>query len=212
MKNKRTQEERSAATRAALIDAARPLFAASGFSAVGTEAIVRAAGVTRGAMYHQFSDKTELFAAVFEAVEADLTRRIDAVVSDSGLSDPIALMKLGAATWLDACAEPEVQRIVLIEAPSVLGWERWREISQGYGTGLVQSLVQYAISVGRVAEQPVEPLSHVLIGALDEAALYQARADDPARARREVGAVIDRLIDSLATGAAIAPSSDPGGG
>jgi len=199
MKNKpRTQEERSAATRAALIDAARPLFAASGFSAVGTEAIVRAAGVTRGAMYHQFSDKTELFAAVFEAVEAEMTRRIDVAVGESGLSDPIALMKLGAATWLDACAEPQVQRIVLIEAPAVLGWERWREISLRYGMGLVQSLVDYAISVGRVAAQPAEPLSHVLIGALDEAALYLARAEDPERARREIGAVLDHLIDSLA--------------
>jgi AcrR family transcriptional regulator len=199
MKNKpRTQEERSAATRAALIDAARPLFAASGFSAVGTEAIVRAAGVTRGAMYHQFSDKTELFAAVFEAVEAEMTRRIDVAVGESGLSDPIALMKLGAATWLDACAEPQVQRIVLIEAPAVLGWERWREISLRYGMGLVQSLVDYAISVGRVAAQPAEPLSHVLIGALDEAALYLARAEEPERARREIGAVLDHLIDSLA--------------
>ena len=190
--------QRSEATRTALINAARRLFAASGFSAVGTEAIVRAAGVTRGAMYHQFSDKTELFAAVFEAVEAEMARRIDAVVSDSGESDPIAVMKLGAATWLDVCAEPEVQRIVLIEAPAVLGWERWREISLRYGMGLVQGLVDYGISVGRVAAQPVEPLSHVLIGALDEAALYLARADDPALARREVGAVIDRLVQSLA--------------
>jgi AcrR family transcriptional regulator len=196
--NRRTQQQRSEATRTALIKAARPLFAASGFSAVGTEAIVRAAGVTRGAMYHQFSDKTELFAAVFEAVEAEMTQRIDVTVSGSGESDPIALMKLGAATWLDACAEPEVQRIVLIEAPAVLGWERWREISLRYGMGLVQSLIDYAISVGRVAPQPAEPLAHVLIGALDEAALYQARAGDPARARREVGAVIDRLLQSLA--------------
>jgi AcrR family transcriptional regulator len=196
--NRRTQVERSEATRAALVDAARPLFAAAGFSAVATEAIVRAAGVTRGAMYHQFADKTELFAAVFEVVEAELTRRIDAVVSNSGQSDPIALMKLGAATWLDACSEPEVHRIVLIEAPAVLGWQRWRTISLRYGMGLVHSLVDYAISIGRLPAQPAEPLSHVLIGALDEAALYLAQAGDPARARQEVGAVIERLIESLA--------------
>jgi len=196
--NRKTQVERSEATRAALINAARRLFAASGFSAVGTEAIVRAAGVTRGALYHQFSDKTGLFAAVFEVVEAEITQRIDAAVSNSGQSDPIVLMKLGAATWLDVCAEPEVQRIVLIEAPAVLGWDRWREISLRYGMGLVQGLVDYGISVGRVVAQPVAPLSHVLIGALDEAALYVARADDPAEARREVGAVIDRLVQSIA--------------
>ncbi|MET7422987.1 TetR/AcrR family transcriptional regulator [Dactylosporangium sp. NPDC005555] len=196
--NRRTQEQRSEATRAALIQAARPLFAESGFAGVGTEAIVRAAGVTRGAMYHQFADKTDLFAAVFELVETDMTRRIDDTVGASGLTDPIALMRLGAGVWLDACAEPEVQRIVLIEAPSVLGWARWREISLRHGMGLVQSLVGFAISVGRIAEQPPEPLSHVLIGALDEAALYLAQAEDPVRARQEIGAVLDRLIDSLA--------------
>ena len=196
--NRRTQVQRSEATRAALIGAARPLFASAGFGAVGTEAIARAAGVTRGAMYHQFSDKTELFAAVFEAVEAELTGRIDAAVSSSGESDPIALMKLGAATWLDASVEPEVHRIVMIEAPAVLGWERWRTISLRYGMGLVQSLIEYAISVGRVPRQPVEPLSHVLIGALDEATLYLAQADDQPRARAEVGAVLDRLVESLA--------------
>ena len=196
--NRRSQTERSEATRAALINAARRLFATSGFNAVGTEAIVRAAGVTRGAMYHQFSDKAGLFAAVFEAVQGELTQRIAAAVSDSGQSDPIALMKLGAATWLDVCAEPEVQRIVLIEAPAVLGLERWREISLRYGMGLVQGLVDHGISAGRMAAQPVAPLSHVLIGALDEAALYVARADDPAVARREVGEVIDRLVQSIA--------------
>ncbi|WP_250028797.1 TetR/AcrR family transcriptional regulator [Paractinoplanes maris] len=196
---RRTQEQRSASTRAALITAARPLFAAAGFAGVSTEAIVRAAGVTRGAMYHQFADKTELFAAVFETVEAELTQRIDAAVAGSGESSPIALMKLGAATWLDAGAEPEIQRIVLIEAPSVLGWERWREISFRYGMGLVHSLVEHAIATGHLPAQPSQPLSYVLIGALDEASLYVARSDNPAQARREVGAVIDRLIAALAT-------------
>ncbi|HEV7203933.1 MAG TPA: TetR/AcrR family transcriptional regulator [Jatrophihabitans sp.] len=196
--NPRTQASRSAATRDALVRAARPLFAADGFAAVSTEAIVAAAGVTRGAMYHQFADKTDLFAAVFETVEAEMTARIDAAVSDAGESDPIALMKFGSGVWLDACAEPEAQRIVLVEAPAVLGWARWREIGLRYGLGLVQSLVQYAISVGRIADQPSEPLAHVLIGALDEAALFVAQSDDPSRARREVGAVLEGLMDALA--------------
>ena len=194
----RTQAERTAATRAALIGAARTLFAAQGYSGVGTEAIVQAAGVTRGAMYHQFADKQDLFAAVFEAVEAELTARIDAAVSESGLSDPVELMHLGAAAWLDACADPEVHRIVLIDAPAALGWERWREIGLRYGLGLVSSLLEYAISVGRLPAQPVEPLAHVLIGAIDEAALYLARSPDPVRARADVGAVLDRLLDALA--------------
>lgn len=205
MKDKpRTQAARSAATKDALIAAARPLFAAHGFAGVGTEAIVRAAGVTRGAMYHQFADKTELFAAVVETVEAEVMAHIDARVANSGESDLVALMRIGANAWLDACAEPEAQRIILVEGPAVLGWQRWREIGLRYGVGLVQSLLSVAITAGVIPEQPVEPLAHVLIGALDEAVLYQAQAADPERARTEVGAVLEHLLTALATPAAIA--------
>lgn len=198
MSNRKTQAERSAGTRDALVHAARPLFAEHGFAGVGTEAIVRAAGVTRGALYHQFEDKRELFAAVFELVEAELTQRIGAAVDGSGLSDPVDLMKLGARIWLEACAEPEAHRIVLVEAPSVLGWERWREVGMRYGLGLVQSLVGWAMEVGRIRQQPVEPLSHVLIGALDEAALYVAQSEHPEQARGDVLAVLEELIAALA--------------
>ena len=200
--NRKTQAERSAGTRDALVRVARPLFAEHGFAGVGTEAIVRAAGVTRGALYHQFDDKRELFAAVFELVEAELTQRIGAAVDGSGLSDPIELMKLGARIWLEACAEPEAHRIVLVEAPAVLGWERWREVGMRYGLGLVQALVGWAIEVGRIRQQPVEPLSHVLIGALDEAALYVAQSGRPDQARGEVFAVLEELIAALAIEAA----------
>lgn len=196
--NPRTQAARSAATKDALIRAARPMFATSGFAGVATEAIVQAAGVTRGAMYHQFADKTELFAAVFEAVEVEVTQRIDDAVSGAGLSDPIALMRLGAHAWLAACADPEVQRIVLVEAPAVLGWQRWREVGLRHGMGLVQGLLTYAIEVGRIRAQPPAPLAHVLIGALDEAALYVAGAADQDAARAEMGAVFDDLIAALA--------------
>jgi AcrR family transcriptional regulator len=196
--NPRTQAERSAATKDALVQAARPLFAAHGFGNVSTEAIVQAAGVTRGAMYHQFADKAELFAEVFETVEAEVTSRIAAAVAAGGATDPIEVMKIGAGIWLDACAEPEVQRIVLMESPAVLGWERWHEIGLRHGLGLVQGLIAQGISVGRIPEQPVEPLAHVLIGALDEAALYIARAGDRVQARADIGAVVDRLVDGLA--------------
>jgi AcrR family transcriptional regulator len=196
---RRTQAARSAATRDALIAAARPLFAANGFGSVGTETIVRAAGVTRGALYHQFADKTELFAAVFEMVEAEVTERIGTAVSEAGAIDPIALMKLGAATWLAACTDPEVHRIVLVEAPAVLGWARWREVGLRYGLGMVQSLLAYGMEAGAVREQPTEPLAHVLIGALDEAALYVAQADDPERALAEVRVVLDDLVSAFAT-------------
>ena len=195
---RRTQRARSAATRDALLQVAREQFATHGYAGVGTEAIVRAAGVTRGALYHQFADKEALFAAVFEAVEAEVMARIDAAVATSGLADVIELMKLGADTWLDACSDPAISRIILVDAPAVLGWERWREIGLGYGLGMVQGLLTHAISIGRIAEQPVEPLAHVFIGALDEATLYAVRSADREVALREVRAVLRAMIDAFA--------------
>lgn len=197
-RSRRTQAVRSAATRDALVAAARPLFASRGYSDVGTEEIVRAAGVTRGALYHHFADKTELFAAAFEAVEMEVASRIAGAVSQSGATDPIAIMRLGTSAWLDACAEPEVHRIVLLDAPAVLGWERWTEIGNRHNMGLVQALIAHAIEVGRIPAQPVPPLAHTVLGALREAALYIARADDPVQARIDVGNVTDHLIQSLA--------------
>ena len=195
---RRSQRERSALTRDALIRVAREQFAAHGYAGIGTEAIVRAAGVTRGALYHQFADKAALFAAVFETVEADVMARIDAAVATSGLADVIDLMKLGADTWLDACSDPAISRIILVDAPSVLGWEQWREIGLRYGMGMVQGLLTHAMSIGRIREQPVAPLAHVFIGALDEATLYAVRADDRDRALAEVRAVLRALIDAFA--------------
>lgn len=197
--NRRTQAERSAATRSALIHAARPLFAAHGFGGVGTETIVRAAGVTRGALYHQFADKTELFAAVFEAVEQEVMDRIAARTATVQPVDALAALRNGAQAWLEACTEPEVHRIVLIEGPAVLGWPRWRESGMRYGLGLVEGILQHALSTGQIPQQPINALAHLLIGAIDEAALYVAEAADPNAARAEAQAVIERLIAALAT-------------
>jgi AcrR family transcriptional regulator len=197
-RSRRTQAARSAATRDALIAAARPLFAERGFGNVGTETVVRAAGLTRGALYHQFADKTELFAAVFELVEQEVTQRIGAAVDGSGLTDPIELMKLGSATWLAACLEPEIHRILLVDAPAVLGYERWREVSLRFGLGLVQALLAFGMEAGRIRRQPTEPLAHVLIGALDEAALYVSQAADPEIALAEVTTVLNDLVTALA--------------
>lgn len=196
--NRRTQADRSAATRDALVRAARPLFAEQGFAGVGTETIVRAAGVTRGAMYHQFADKTELFAAVFEAVEEDIMRRLGEAVAASGATDPLAVMEQSALAWLDLSGEAEVRRIALLDGPAVLGWERWRAIAMRYSLGLVEGILGQAMATGTMAEQPVRPLAHVLIGALDEAALYVATAADPAVARDETAAVLRGLIAGLA--------------
>ena len=197
---RRTQADRTAATRAALVTAARALFAEHGYAEVGTERVVRAAGVTRGALYHQFADKTELFAAVLEAVETDLTGRlIEAVakVAGAGSADPLTMLVTGADAWLEASAEPEVRQIALLDGPAVLGYQRWREVGMRYGLGLVSSLLTELMDARAIPVQPIEPLAHVLIGALDEAALYVALADDPGRARSEVRPVVHRLVATI---------------
>jgi AcrR family transcriptional regulator len=197
MKSKRTQADRTAATRAALVGAARALFAERGFAAVGTDEIARAADVSRGALYHQFDGKVELFAAVFETVEAEIAERIAAEVAAVEVEDMARALHVGADAWISASAEPAVQRLVLIEAPAVLGWERWREIGHRYGVGLVEGAVEGAIAAGVMAPQPVAPIAHVLVGALEEAVLYAARAQDRAVATEEVRAALHALITAL---------------
>lgn len=195
---RRTQADRTAATRGALVGAARALFGTRGYADVGTEEVVARAGVSRGALYHQFGDKTELFAAVFEAIEEELVGRLGGLMTAAGATEPLAALQVGVGAWLDACAEPEVQRIVLLDAPSVLGWERFREIGMRHGLGLVEGVLQAAMDAGELAPRPVRPLAHVLVGALDEAALYVARAEDPAAARAEVEPTLAALVSGLA--------------
>jgi AcrR family transcriptional regulator len=190
---RRTQPERSAATRSAVVTAARQLFGSEGYAAVGTERIALAAGATRGALYHQFADKAELFAAVLDEVEAEIAVRMVTAVVGLDPVDTAALLLAGADAFLDACAEPEFQRIVLIDGPSVLGWELWREICLRHSVGLVAALLTDGIERGSISRQPVDPLTHILVGAVDEAALYIARAQDPVAARRDIAVVLRRI-------------------
>jgi len=188
--------EQSEATRAALTAVARDLFAARGYAAVGTEEIVRAAGVTRGALYHHFAGKKELFQAVYEEVERQLVERIAASATAS-VGDPLQALRAGAQAFLAACEDPAVQRVALVDAPSVLGWEQWREIGLHYGLGLVQATLQAAIDAGQIDPQPVGPLSHLLLGAIDEGAMLIARADDDGATREQVGASVERFLEAL---------------
>jgi AcrR family transcriptional regulator len=200
MNVKRTQAERSEATREALVAAARPLFAERGYAGVGTEEIVRAAGVTRGALYHHFEGKRELFAAVYEQVERELAERIATGALGANASSPLEAMRAGAEMFLAAATEPEAQRIVLLDGPSVLGWDRWREIAAEHGLGLIEASLRAAIDAGAIEEQPVRPLAHVLMGALDEAAMLVARAEDPEDMRAQVGRTLDALLNGLSAG------------
>ncbi len=188
--------EQSEATRTALIATARELFAERGYAAVGTEEIVRATGVTRGALYHHFAGKRELFEAVYEDVERRLVERIAASAASSA-GDPLQALHAGAQAFLDACEDPAVRRVALVDAPSVLGWEQWREIGLRYGFGLVQGTVQAAMDAGLIDPQPVLPLAHLLLGAIDEGAMLIARADDDGETREQVGASVTRFLDAL---------------
>lgn len=191
-----TKAEQSDATRRALIDAARKLFAENGFAETGTEAVVQAAGVTRGALYHHFRDKTALFQAVYEDLEVQLVGRVEEAVS--GLTDPLKVLRRGTDAFLDACLDPAVIRVVLLEGPSVLGWECWREIDQKYGLGMIQLTLEMAMKAGAIRKAPLEALAHVLLGGLVEGSMWMANAEDKVKARAEVGKSIAVIIDGLA--------------
>ncbi len=194
---RRTQEERSAATRDALILAARKLWGLRGYAEVGTPEIATAAGVTRGAMYHQFADKAALFREVVEAVEQDVMARMATLVAESGAATPADAIRAAVDAWLEVSGDPEVRQLMLLDAPSVLGWAGFRDVAQRYSLGMTEQLLTEAIRAGQLPKQPVRPLAHVLIGALDEAAMLIATAEDPKRTRRETRQVLHRLIDGM---------------
>jgi AcrR family transcriptional regulator len=194
---RRTQAERSAATRGALVRAARELFARDGYAATGREAIVERAGVTRGAMYHHFADKEALFRAVFEELEAEVMAKAAEAAMTVPPEDPLGQLRAGSLAYLDVALDPAVQRVCLIDAPAVLSPTVRQQVMDAYAVGLVREVLQAAVDSGALRPQPLEPLTHVLLAALHEAALYVARAEDHAAARAEVGMTVGLLLESL---------------
>lgn len=187
--------EQSDATRSALLRVARELFTTNGYAATSTTEIADRAGVTRGALYHHFPAKEDVFRAVFEQLEAEVAEHV-AREALAG-TDPLEQLRLGSRAFLDACVDPAVQRIVLLEGPGVLGWDTWQEIEERYGYGLVAGGVEAVIAAGLVEAQPVGPLAHVLFGALAQAGLVVARAHDAGATRADMEAAMDRLLDGL---------------
>ena len=194
---KSRQVENSAATRAALLKIARKLFADRGYAGTSTEEVVRRARVTRGALYHHFKDKRDLFKAVLLDEQKRLAAATTAVAARQ--LDPWRALSAGCDTFLSECLNPAVQRIVLIDAPAVLGWEAYRQMDADYFLAGVISSIEAAIKAGLIPSQPVVPLSHIIMGALHEASMLIAHADDPVKARREVSAVVDGLLGSIRT-------------
>jgi AcrR family transcriptional regulator len=193
-----SRAQQSEATRGKLLRIGRDLFARRGYAGVSTEEIVRRAGVTRGALYHHFRDKRDLFAAVVEDVEQDVMKRVAAAALTE--SDAWEQQRAAIRAYLDVCLEPAVQRIVLTDAPSVLGLAAWREIEAKYGLALVQAGLQSVIDAGYIEKQPAEPLAHLFLGALTEGGLVIGRAEDRDTARREVGDGLDRILRGLRIG------------
>jgi AcrR family transcriptional regulator len=183
------------ATNDALVQAALELFTERGYAEVGTEEIVARARVTRGALYHHFRDKRDLFRAVFQRVEAELMERVGAKMG--GADNPWDLMLTGMRSFLDACEEPAVKQISLTDAPAVLGWREWREIDNRHGLGLTRAALEGAVSAGVLRPIPVEAMAHLFVAALSEAAFVIAYADRPRKARAEVEEALVQLVEGL---------------
>jgi len=193
---RKSQAERRDATRTALIDAGRRLFATLGYDAVAAEQIVEEAGVTRGALYHHFDGKAGLFEAVFLQIEGELMDKFPLEELTSG--DPMSTLRSGVGRFLSLSLEAEVQQIALIDAPSVLGWARWQEIEAQHGLGLIQAGLDAAVAAGQMKPLPTAELANAILGSLTESALAVARSTNRKAAQKRAEAVLVALLDGLA--------------
>jgi AcrR family transcriptional regulator len=193
---KTRRAEQAEGTRAALIEAARPLFAERGYAAVGTEEIVAAARVTRGALYYHFEDKRDLFRAVYAEVDRELVEGVARVALDE--PDPWKRLLAGCDAFLDACIDPALQRIVFLDAPSVLGWREWHEAADAASAlGLLEFGLQGAVDAGHMKIADASVFAHLVLGALNEAGMFIAHSDDPKRARDSVGGAMRDLLEGM---------------
>jgi AcrR family transcriptional regulator len=183
------------ATRGQLIEVATRLFAEQGYEGTSIEAVLAAAGVSRGALYHHFPGKEALFEAVVVAVSDQVT--VDLAAAVGGQTDPVDAMRTAALAWIGLAADPVIQRVVLVDAPSVLGWERWRDMDGGRTLGTLRAMLQAVSDSGRLPSELVSPFSHMILAALDEIVLVVARADDPAAAVPEGRMAVEALLDRL---------------
>jgi AcrR family transcriptional regulator len=191
----RTQQERSTVTTGTLIDAARKLFAAQGYAGTSLDDVARESDVTKGALYHHFEDKTALFRAVFEGEQ----RRLAAQVAEAHArqSDRWKGFHMGCRAFLDALLESGVQRIALLDAPAVLGWDGMRAIEARYSFALLLRGLEFAIADGRIAPRVAEPLAHMLFGAMCEGAMFVARSSHPRAAHKQVLSELAQQLEAL---------------
>jgi len=180
-----------------LITAARHLFAAHGFDGTGTEQIVAEARVTRGALYHHFRDKADIFRAAMAEAAADVaTRLIDEQLATDAQS-PMAEIREGVSAFLDVCVDGDFQRIVLVDGPRVLGSDAWEDLVEQYGRGILEEWLERCVGTGDLEDMPLRALARLLIAMLTEASLAIARADDPQSERAAFGETLDRILTGL---------------
>jgi AcrR family transcriptional regulator len=185
--------EQGRLTRERLIATATRLFAENGYDRTSIEAVLQRADVSRGALYHHFANKEELFAAVLEAVEARIQ---GAIVAEAIASrDPVEALRTACRTWVRLAGDPTIQRIAIIDAPAVVGWQKWREIDGRHNFGMLRATLEAIAATGRIRRDSVDLLAHLLLAALLEAALVIAHSGGPAAEQQE--AVLDEFITRL---------------
>jgi AcrR family transcriptional regulator len=189
--------EHAEATRTALLKAGRKLFAKHGIAAVSAEEIAREARVTRGALYHHFKDKKDLFSALCDEVGEEMRQRVEDAAMPIAATDPWRAMQVGIGAFLDACVEGDFQRIVILEAPSLEGWAEWRKHAEIHEMGIIKMGLEMVMEAGLIARQPVDTLAWMLFSILNEGAMLIAHAEDREAARAEVGDTINVLMDGL---------------
>ncbi|MDP9841795.1 TetR/AcrR family transcriptional regulator [Streptosporangium lutulentum] len=184
-------------TRQALLREGRRLFASLGYGAVGLSEIVRAAGVTKGALYHHFESKAALFRAVLEEVQQQVARTV-AATADAH-DDSWTRFTAGCQAFLTAGTDPDVQQIMLVDGPAVLGWNEWRALDEAASARHLAEALTALIEEGTIAPQPVAPLTHLLSGAMNEAALWLAGSANPGDLD-DARAALSRMLEALRAG------------
>jgi AcrR family transcriptional regulator len=186
---------RGEATRAQLIAIARRMFAERGYEDTSIEAVLREAGVSRGSLYHHFAGKEALFEAVAEDVETSVGEQT--LAATAGTEGPVGAMRAAFLAWIRLAGDPVVRRILLIDGPSVLGWERWRAMEERHALGLIRAVLQVIADEGHLSPDMVGTLAHVLLASVNEVALLVARSDDKVAAMQAGADTVDELLRRL---------------
>ncbi|MBO0771670.1 MAG: TetR/AcrR family transcriptional regulator [Actinobacteria bacterium] len=190
--------ERGQATRTQLVDVATRLFATHGYDGTSIQAVLAESGVSRGALYHHFPGKDALFLAVLEEVGQRLAARGEAAAQDA--ADPVEGLRIGLMSWIRAAGDPVIRQIMLIDAPAVLGWERWRELDEQGPLGAIRAALAYAADAGGFDPRHVDTFAHIVLAAANEVAMMIARAEDPATALSAGESAVAEFLDRLVGG------------